>query len=112
MAAPRREVHCYVVASDRGNGRGAVTLVASINWTITWHNEVCCPMKHKRIQQLEAERLNGEKLLNQVKKAAKSAKGKVAKDNKTRALKVMKKAVAALEEQEEIIRKGGEIPVL
>ena len=43
---------------------------------------------------------------------AKNAKGKVAKDNKTRALKVMKKAVAALEEQEEIIKQGGEIPVV
>jgi hypothetical protein len=69
-------------------------------------------MKYKRIQELEAELANGEKLLNAEKKAARSAKGKVAKDNKTRALKVMKKAVAALEEQEEIIRQGGEIPVV
>jgi hypothetical protein len=69
-------------------------------------------MKHKRIQQLEAELANGEKLLNEEKKAVKHAKGKVAKDNKTRALKVMKKSVAALEEQEEIIRQGGQIPVV
>ena len=69
-------------------------------------------MKYKRIQELEAELANGEKLLNAEKKAAKRAKGKVAKDNKTRALKVMSKAVAALEDQEEIIKKGGEIPVV
>ena len=69
-------------------------------------------MKYKRIQELEVELANGEKLLNAEKKAAQRAKGKVAKDNKTRALKVMKKAVAALEEQEEIIKKGGEIPVV
>jgi hypothetical protein len=69
-------------------------------------------MKYKRIQELEAEIANGEKLLNQEKKAAKHAKGKVAKDNKARALKVIKKSVAALADQEEIIRQGGEIPVV
>jgi hypothetical protein len=69
-------------------------------------------MKYKRIQQLETELVDGEKLLNEEKRAAKRAKGKVAKDNKARALKVMKKAVAALEEQEEIIKQGGQIPVV
>jgi len=67
-------------------------------------------MKHKRIQQLKSELLKGEKVLFDVKKEAKRAKSKVAKDNKKRALKVMKKAIAALKEQETIIRQGAEIP--
>lgn len=68
-------------------------------------------MKQKRIQQVTAELSEGEKLLKAGKKAIKYTKGKLAKDNKTRALKVMKKSVAALEDQKEIILRGGEIPI-
>jgi hypothetical protein len=66
-------------------------------------------MKRKRIPELEAEVAQGDKLISEEKKAVKRAKGKVAKDNKRRALKVMKKSVAALQDQEDIIRRGGRI---
>jgi hypothetical protein len=69
------------------------------------------PMKHKRVQQVEAELAQGQKLLNEQKKAVRRAKGKLARDNERRALKVMKKSVEALEDQEEIIARGGQIPV-
>jgi hypothetical protein len=90
-----------LVASTHGQSVG----------TISWHSEVYRPMRYKRIQQLEAELVNCEKLLDQEKKEIKRAKGKVAKDNKKRALKVMKKSVEALEDQKEVIKRGGQIPV-
>jgi hypothetical protein len=68
-------------------------------------------MRRKRIQQVAAEQVEGEQLLKDERKAVKRAKGKLAKDNRTRALKAMKKSVEALADQKEIIERGGEIPV-
>jgi hypothetical protein len=69
-------------------------------------------MKCKRIQQVTAELSKGERLLKEKKKAVKRARGKLAKSNQKRTLKVMKKSVEALEDQKEIIEQGGAIPIL
>jgi hypothetical protein len=68
-------------------------------------------MKHKRIQQVTAELANGAKLVEEKKAAVKHAKGRIAKSNQKRELKVMKKCVEALQDQKQIIEQGGQIPV-
>jgi hypothetical protein len=68
-------------------------------------------MKRKRIQQVATEQSVTEKLLREKKDDVKHAKGKLNKSNQRRALKVMKKYAQALEDQKEVIRKGGQILV-
>ena len=68
-------------------------------------------MKRKRIQQVVADLSMGKQLLKDKKKAVKHAKGKLEKENQARALKVMKKSIKALEDQKDIIERGGVIPL-
>jgi hypothetical protein len=74
-------------------------------------NNGYCWMENKRIQTVAAELADSKKLLKQEKKNLKKAKGKLAKDNKKRVMQVIEAAVEALEDQQTIIKNGGQIPV-
>jgi hypothetical protein len=68
-------------------------------------------MKTKSLRRTNTEIAKGEQLLRQETDELRKSRGKVARGNKKRTLKVMKKAVKALEEQKDIIRAGTPIPV-
>ena len=63
------------------------------------------------VARVEAALAEGEKLVKREKKELKRAKGKLAKDNKKRALQVMEKAVDALAQQKKPIQDGVPVPV-
>ena len=63
------------------------------------------------VARVEAALADGEKLVKREKKELKRAKGKLAKDNKKRALRVMEKAVDALAEQKSLIEDGVPVPI-
>ena len=63
------------------------------------------------VARVEAALAEGEKLVKREKKELKRAKGKLAKDNKKRALRVMEKAVDALAKQKGLIEDGVPVPI-
>ena len=63
------------------------------------------------VARVEAALADGEKLVKREKKELKRAKGKLAKDNKKRALRVMEKAVDALAKQKSLIEDGVPVPI-
>jgi hypothetical protein len=63
------------------------------------------------VARVEAALADGEKLVKREKKELKRAKGKLAKDNKKRALRVMEKAVDALAKQKGLIEDGVPVPI-
>ena len=63
------------------------------------------------VARVEAALADGEKLVKREKKELKRAKGKLAKDNKKRALRVMEKAVDALAKQKRLIEDGVPVPI-
>jgi hypothetical protein len=67
--------------------------------------------RKQSVARVEAELAEGEKLVKREKKELKKAKGKLAKDNKRRALRVMEKAVDALARQKSLIEDGVPVPI-
>ena len=67
--------------------------------------------RKQSVARVEAALAEGEKLVKREKKELKRAKGKLAKENKKRALRVMEKAVDALAQQKSLIEGGVPVPV-